>query len=63
MVDAVLAQQPVEQRHELVEAVDALPERALLHEDAGVEVPPVPSPQRNRPPVRSSRVSTSRAKV
>ena len=38
MVDVVLAQQPVEERHELVEAVDPLLERALLAEDAGVEV-------------------------
>ena len=38
VVDAVLAQQPVEQWHELVEAVDPLLERALLTENAGVEV-------------------------
>jgi hypothetical protein len=38
VVDPVLAQQAVEERHELVEAVDALLERAFLAEDARVEV-------------------------
>ena len=47
VVDVVLPQQPVEQRDELVEAVNALTNREVLAEDARVEgsTGPQPAPE------------------